>query len=508
MAIENLKSDLRTLLSATSNSELYNTIANILGSSWIHVVQVNVQESADLMKTTCEGAILQHYQKHPKAKKYANDITEMHLRHFSAQFDKTIFGAAILKVIKSYNQTFSKWGNTSRYKRSALVKPQFNAYKDTNQIKPTFIVDSPGWGGNYPEFLQGFRSACFNEWSKLTKGGGLGTMQEPSWAPADAPAQPGWQKEDPHGAKEKAWEGIHDPVTIYPGWVILRAEELQMAFSFSKATYDLPKMIIRELGIDMDETPENNKGAFEQLRKLKLKLGPTNLPEVFDGKEGIRMILIHLMDIQSALRRGIPYINPKEAAEVDASPTFKQQAAAAAQYKLMRDIMLKNKKYVALKKVKTKNPSTKPRKATLKKSQRNTKVAFTKVILPSKINVSGGGKEKGQGKQASTSQAADLARLKKYIQGRLPAEVRRNMGRPVLQNRTGRFSNSVQLLSLTEAKNSLMAKYTYLLSPYETFENKGKKRWPMAYNPKPLIAKSIRNLAQGRIEQKLTVRRV
>ncbi len=117
-------------------------------------------------------------------------------------------------------------------------------------------------------------------------------------------------------------------------------------------------------------------------------------------------------------------------------------------------------------------------------------------------------KEKGQGKQASTSQAADLARLKKYIQGRLPAEVRRNMGRPGLQNRTGRFSNSVQLLSLTEAKNSLMAKYTYLLSPYETFENKGKKRWPMAYNPKPLIAKSIRNLAQGRIEQKLTVRRV
>ena len=117
-------------------------------------------------------------------------------------------------------------------------------------------------------------------------------------------------------------------------------------------------------------------------------------------------------------------------------------------------------------------------------------------------------KEKGQGKQASTSQSAELVKLKKYIQGRLPAEVRRNMGRPSLQNRTGRFSNSVQLLSLTEAQNTIMAKYTYLLSPYETFENKGKKRWPMAYNPKPLIAKSIRNLAQGRIEQKLTVRRV
>ena len=82
------------------------------------------------------------------------------------------------------------------------------------------------------------------------------------------------------------------------------------------------------------------------------------------------------------------------------------------------------------------------------------------------------------------------------------------MGRPALQNRTGRFSQSVELKSLHQAAQTVVAKYTYLLRPYETFENTGRKRWPMAYNPKPLIAKSIRNLAQGRIEQKLTVRRV
>ena len=120
----------------------------------------------------------------------------------------------------------------------------------------------------------------------------------------------------------------------------------------------------------------------------------------------------------------------------------------------------------------------------------------------------GTGKEKGKGTQASTSIAADLARLKREINRNLSAEVTRNMGKPALSYRTGRFANSVQLLNLTQARNTVMAKYTYLLRPYETFENKGKKRWPMAYNPKPLIAKSIRNLAQGRIEQKLTVRRV
>ena len=82
------------------------------------------------------------------------------------------------------------------------------------------------------------------------------------------------------------------------------------------------------------------------------------------------------------------------------------------------------------------------------------------------------------------------------------------MGRPALQSRTGRFSNSVQLLSLLDGQSTVVAKYTYLLSPYATFENTGKKRWPLAYNPKNLIAKSIRNLAQGRIQQKLTLRRV
>ena len=77
-----------------------------------------------------------------------------------------------------------------------------------------------------------------------------------------------------------------------------------------------------------------------------------------------------------------------------------------------------------------------------------------------------------------------------------------------LRNRKGRFSSSVELVSLTEAQQTIVAKYTYMLSPYQTFENTGRRRWPLAYNPKDLIAKSIRNLAKGRIEQKLTLRRV
>ena len=81
------------------------------------------------------------------------------------------------------------------------------------------------------------------------------------------------------------------------------------------------------------------------------------------------------------------------------------------------------------------------------------------------------------------------------------------MGRPALINRTGRFSNSVKLESLVPSKAGMVGKYSYMYRPYETFENTGSRKWPVAYNPKPLITKSIRNLAVQHMETKLTLRR-
>ena len=94
--------------------------------------------------------------------------------------------------------------------------------------------------------------------------------------------------------------------------------------------------------------------------------------------------------------------------------------------------------------------------------------------------------------------------LETMINKRLPAEVRRNMGRPALRNQTGRFSNSVELKSLRSTAGGLSGIYSYLTSPYETFESTGKRIWPAAYNPKPLIAKSIRTLAIQYTQQKIT----
>ena len=81
------------------------------------------------------------------------------------------------------------------------------------------------------------------------------------------------------------------------------------------------------------------------------------------------------------------------------------------------------------------------------------------------------------------------------------------MGRPALINRTGRFSNSVILESLTHSPAGMVGEYSYQYRPYETFENTGRYKWPAGYNPKPLITKSIRNLAIQHMETKLTLRR-
>ena len=113
-------------------------------------------------------------------------------------------------------------------------------------------------------------------------------------------------------------------------------------------------------------------------------------------------------------------------------------------------------------------------------------------------------KPKGKKKQTEREdETFTLLKLEKMINKRLPAEVRRNMGRPALRNQTGRFSNSVEVTDLRYTKAGVSGEYTYQLSPYETFENTGARRWPAGYNPKPLITKSIRNLAIQMTEQKL-----
>lgn len=173
---------------------------------------------------------------------------------------------------------------------------------------------------------------------------------------------------------------------------------------------------------------------------------------------------------------------------------------------------------------KYKSKTTKKRKTKTKFSnpiEGNLVKAATAAMAAKAIKPLKPAKVRTGGKKAEVDQQ-ELTKLKRLINRRLPAEVRRNMGPPALTNRTGTFSNSVKLLDLKQGPKTIIGNYTYMRtgggSPprsgqpgvYETFERMGAyaDRWPHTYNPKPLIAKSIRKLAKKHTEQKFTLRRV
>ena len=159
-------------------------------------------------------------------------------------------------------------------------------------------------------------------------------------------------------------------------------------------------------------------------------------------------------------------------------------------------------------------PLNKPKNSLKNKLSRIQKQAKVIAALSTTKSAFKGREDKREG----GSLQAELNKLKRLINARLPAEVRRNMGRPALINRTGIFSNSVQLLNLRDTGTTITGEYTYMLTGggvsknrqgvYSTFENLGQKQWPAGYNPKPLITKSIRNLAQKELGKKFTLRRI
>lgn len=135
--------------------------------------------------------------------------------------------------------------------------------------------------------------------------------------------------------------------------------------------------------------------------------------------------------------------------------------------------------------------------------------ASIKLKQAKKAALAGGLKKIARSNKRTTEKgSSELLTLKRKINRRLSAQVRRNMGRPALINRTGRFSNSVELVNVREGQNTIIGEYTYMQNPYRTFENTGERKWPVGYNPKPLIAKSIRDLAIEYTDKKFTLRRV
>jgi hypothetical protein len=95
---------------------------------------------------------------------------------------------------------------------------------------------------------------------------------------------------------------------------------------------------------------------------------------------------------------------------------------------------------------------------------------------------------------------------KAFINSRLPKQVQSNMGRPALENRSGRFAQSARIVNASSTGKQAHFDYTYQRNPYGVFENGSE--YSANYDPRPLIEKSIRELAVQKLDIKFTLRRV
>ena len=83
------------------------------------------------------------------------------------------------------------------------------------------------------------------------------------------------------------------------------------------------------------------------------------------------------------------------------------------------------------------------------------------------------------------------------INKKLPQTVRKNMGAPALENRSGRFASSVKVENVTQTQQGYPSfGYSYAKDPYQVFEVGSSGNWSSTQrDPRKLIDRSIREVA-------------
>lgn len=154
----------------------------------------------------------------------------------------------------------------------------------------------------------------------------------------------------------------------------------------------------------------------------------------------------------------------------------------------------------------------------VKTSKANSKGTIkTPALLKTKAKLTG--KVKSGGLKADVDKAAvsaktnvevapNLFSLQSLINLQLQDVISANMGsgnsKNVLNYRTGRFASTVQVERLTSSRNGMItAFYSYMKNPYATFSAGGAQAIPASRDPKLLISKSIREIAQQVVSNQL-----
>jgi len=145
-------------------------------------------------------------------------------------------------------------------------------------------------------------------------------------------------------------------------------------------------------------------------------------------------------------------------------------------------------------------------KTTKQKEKIRSKIKSSALAVNAKVKVKG-----RKRRQTVSSSTAELLRMIALINKKLPDVVRKNMQQPALQNRTGRFADSVEVTEIVPTpKGFPSVGYTYRKNPYQVFEvGQGEPPWATPErDPRKLIDRSIREVAAQLAMGRLFTRRV
>jgi hypothetical protein len=433
---------------------------------------------------------------------------------FSTYNSKQIWSA----ILRSIFHEFTKGGNLgttgltlvtdspikdfSTFKGAA--KSQVYVIPNSSAERFTIEIRLPSPGRTISTFCSAFRKHAWKKWCD----GAKAHLRSAGFNAADQTAM-----DTPEAHEQISYKTnyAHDPdSTIGLARIDILLEEMkdnmdiELEMMFFQETIDLPSEILRLARIGVKATPHYENGILVgETRIVTGVMKQQFKKETSDFQQIRKRTLDSLPAYFKKHKKAIEFTDPETGLDSKGSRTYRQDAAASNARRTPDQIKKSFRKAgIKGKMTVTKVPLRKRKERDVEYIHRPKNRGSVKkgsMKLSAAIWEIKPEKEKGTGNKLS-----ELQRLKKQINKRLPAEVRRNMGRPALINQTGRFSNSTQLLSLRETAGGISGEYTYQRNPYETFENTGSRKWPVGYNPKPLIAKSIRQLALQYTEQKLT----
>ena len=189
-------------------------------------------------------------------------------------------------------------------------------------------------------------------------------------------------------------------------------------------------------------------------------------------------------DLNAKLRAVVAKIGP-EWAEIEGSdsPIMSRQKAV---------VRALTKPLKGNKNIKVTGASSKPNKSKSRKVKLQKKAGKAQVKqFTDKATGKTATRKRGTG--VGSSPLALLVAINKE----LPQTVRKNMQLPALENRTGRFAESVKLTDISQtARGFPSIGYTYQRDPYQVFETGSKGNWSSPErDPRSLIDKSIREIA-------------